>query len=182
MMLAAMALLGVMFLTDADEQADAALKARLAEQADSGMAEAEAAHKSARITSRTADFDREAGVMMFEGDVFVRYADAYDLRADRIFVFMSGTNALSRIVASGNISITNETRSGACDLAVFRNRSRELTLFGEGEDRLAKLVDGKTGDALEGSRIRFWLDSEQVEVTNSRISADVSGGGREILR
>lgn len=120
--------------------------------------------KSARIEARRTDLDRNEGVMMFEDDVFVEYLTDYTLNADRLFAFFKGTNALSRIVASGSVAFTNETRTGSCDLAVFRNSERRIELYG-GAEKPAKLAD-RSGASAEvvGSKITFWIDTEQVEV------------------
>ena len=133
--------------------------------------------KSARITSRKSDFDREANVVMFEGDVVARYSSDYTMCADRLYMFLSGTNELSRVVALGNVSITNATRSGDCAMATYRRKKGEVEMFGSGTNVLARLSEsGGNAARLEGTRIRFWLDTEQVEVDNPRISAESKGG------
>ena len=54
-------------------------------------------------------------------------------------------------------------------------------MFARGESGLAHLVErGEGGSELEGTRIKFWLDQEQVEVENSRISVDQKGGGAKL--
>ena len=132
---------------------------------------------SARITSQRSDFDREANVVMFEGDVVARYSSDYTMCADRLYMFFSGTNELSRVVALGNVSITNATRSGDCAMATYRRKKGEVEMFGKGTNVLARLNEsGENAAQLEGTRIRFWLDTEQVEVDNPRISAEAKGG------
>ena len=175
------AVLAVMLLTEPDEVIDAAAAAAISEDANrvelSGQKGAANEIKSARITSQTADLDRSAGVVMFEGDVVVRYSNDCTMCADRLYVFLAGTNELSRIVALGNVSITNDTRTGTCAMATFRRKKSEIEMFGNGKDVLARLVErGEDSGALEGSRIRMWLDTEQVEVDNPRISAESQGG------
>ena len=174
-------ILAVMLLTEPDEVIDAAAAAAISEDADrvelAGQKGDANEIKSARITSRAADLDRAAGVVMFEGDVVVRYSNDCTMCADRLYVFMAGTNALSRIVALGNVSITNDTRTGTCAMATFRRKRSEIEMFGDGKATFARLVDrGDDAGALEGGRIRFWLDTEQVEVENSRISSEQKGG------
>lgn len=134
---------------------------------------------SARITSRTSDFDMKAGVVMFEGDVCVRYSEDFVMCADRLYIFLAGTNELSRVVAVGAVSITNENRVGTCAMATYRRQRGEIEMFGEGKKSLASLSDGKGGArSLEGLRIRFWLGSEQAEVEKPRITADGNGGAK----
>lgn len=134
---------------------------------------------SARITSRTSDFDMKAGVVMFEGDVCVRYSEDFVMCADRLYIFLAGTNELSRVVAVGAVSITNENRVGTCAMATYRRQRGEIEMFGEGKKSLARLSDGRGGArSLEGLRIRFWLGSEQAEVEKPRITADGNGGAK----
>ena len=174
-------LLAVTFLLEPDEVLDAAAAAAISEDANrveiAGRAGRKDEIKSARITSRTADLDRREGVVMFEGDVVVRYSNDCIMCADRLYVFLAGTNELNRIVALGNVSITNETRTGTCSMATFRRKKSEIEMFGDGKEILARLVErGEDSGALEGSRIRFWLDTEQVEIEQPQISTEQKGG------
>ena len=174
-------LLAVMLITEPDEVIDAEAAAAISEDANrvevAGRKERETEVKSARITSRTADLDRKEGVVMFEGDVVVRYSNDCTMCADRLFVFLAGTNELSRVVALGNVSITNDTRTGTCAMATFRRKRSEIEMFGDGKGKLAHLAEnGDDAGAIRGSRIKFWLDTEQVEVENSRISTEQKGG------
>ena len=133
---------------------------------------------SARITSRTSDFDMKAGVVMFEGDVCVRYSEDFVMCADKLYIFLAGTNELSRVVV-GAVSITNENRVGTCAMATYRRQRGEIEMFGDGKKSLASLSDGRGGArSLEGLRIRFWLGSEQAEVEKPRITADGNGGAK----
>ena len=114
---------------------------------------------------------------MFEGDVTVRYSNDCMMCADRLYVFLAGTNELNRIVALGNVSITNDTRTGTCSMATFRRKKSEIEMFGDGTNVFARLVEkGEDSSTLEGARIRFWLDSEQVEIEQPRISAEQKEG------
>ena len=175
-------LLAVMLLTEPDEVVDVAAAAAISEDANrvelAGQKKGlESEIKSARITSRSADLDRKEGVVMFEGDVVVRYSNDCTMCADRLYMFVAGSNELSRVVALGNVSITNDTRTGTCAMATFRRKRSEIEMFGDGKGVLARLVErGEDEGALEGTCIRFWLDAEQVEVENSRISAEQKGG------
>ena len=178
------AILAVMLLTEPDEVIDAAAAAAISEDANRvelvGQKEAEI--KSARITSRSADLDRKEGVVMFEGDVVVRYSNDCTMCADRLYMFLAGSNELSRVVALGNVSITNDTRTGTCAMATFRRRRSEIEMYGDGSNVVARLAErGDDSAALEGTRIRFWLDTEQVEVEDSRISTEQKGGGMNFL-
>lgn len=125
--------------------------------------------QDATIVAERIDLDRDAGVVMFEKDVHINYANEYDLCADQLFVFLENTNQLTRVVAIGNVSVTNDTRIGTCHMAKFTKKTGQLELYGEEEDSMALLVDGVSGNKLYGGVIRFWLDSEQIEVEKSKI-------------
>lgn len=153
--------------------ADAVLDEEFRAEADEGNASPVRDElKSARIRSKRTDIDREEGVVMFEDDVFVEYSGDYTMNADRLFAFFKGSNTLSRIVATGGVVITNETRTGECSMAVFRNLERRIEMFGD-EKAPARLVE-RNGDHGEvcGSKITFWIDSEQVEVVSPVISLE----------
>lgn len=172
--------LAVMLLLDPNEAVDAAAAAAISADADrvelaDGSKRGEV--ERARITSRTSDFDRRAGVVMFEGDVKVCYSEDYTMCADRLYMFLSKSNEMNRVVAVGNVSISNETRTGTCSMARYLRKRGEIEMFADGEDRLARLVEsGENASSLEGSRIKFWLDSEQVEIENSRITSKQAEG------
>ena len=132
---------------------------------------------SMRIRSVSSDIDRGAGVMMFEGDVDVVHSDGYWMRADRVYVFLTASNELSRVVASGHVVMTNVSRSATCPLATYRRARREFEMFGDDSGEQARLVeDGAQRRELEGRRIRFWLDTEQVEVDGPRIKVEKKTG------
>ena len=134
------------------------------------------ANESVRIRSVSSDFDRKAGVILFDGHVVVEYANAYTLCADRVFAFLAESNRLNRVVADGNVTITNGTRVGMCALATYRKRKGEIEMFSEAGGAKARLVEmGERASDVQGDRIRFWLDSEQVEVRNAKISTEHDG-------
>lgn len=171
-------LLGVMLLLDPHEEVDAEAAAAVSEDADrvslpDGKANRQG-RGSARIRSESSAFDRNAGVILFEGSVVIEYEGDYTLCADRVYAFLTASNRLSRVVADGNIVISNETRVGTCALATYRKARNEIEMFGKVDGAKARLSEGgEQGSVLEGDRIRFWLDTEQVKVTNSRISTEV---------
>lgn len=173
------ALLSVMMVTDPGEIGEAdAVDVGRADPAGQPVVRKNA--ERVQITSRTSDFDRAEGVAMFEGDVVVRYDDDYVMSSDKLYIFLSGSNELSRIVAAGHVSITNETRVGTCSMATFRRRKAEIEMFWNGKDK-ARLADsGESSSVLEGSRIKFWLDSEQVEVDDSQIAIKSQGKEMEL--
>ncbi len=171
-------LLGVMLLLDPHEEIDAEAASDVSADADrvkiSGGAVRRQDQSSARIRSVSSVFDRAAGVVLFEGNVVIEYEDDYRLCADRVFVFLTASNRVSRVVADGNIVISNETRVGTCALATYRKAKNEIEMFGKIGGAKARLSEGgERTSAIEGDRIRFWLDTEQVEVTNSRISTEI---------
>lgn len=181
--------LSVMFLLEPEERVDVAGARAMSADADRVEVKGEADRKpaaekgqDARITSVSSDFDRQAGVALFEGNVVLRYASDYVLCADRLWAFMSGSNQLGRVVATGRVSITNETRVGSCEMAVYRRKRGEIEMFWDGTNALARLVEGgDEASALEGTRIKFWIDTEQVEVDDSRITAEEQRDRKKLL-
>ena len=130
-----------------------------------------------RIGGRSGDFDIGSGVVMFEGDVVGR-SDDFTICAEKLYAFLVGTNELNRIVTVGDVSITNGARVGTCAMATYRRKKGEIEMFGDDKaNRLACLKETAASmRMLEGTRIRFWVESEQVEVENSRITAEGRGG------
>ena len=128
------------------------------------------------VSGRSCDIDRAAGVVMLEGDVKMDHSDGYRMAADSVYLFLTASNELSRVVASGDVSLSDATREATCPLAVYRRRRREVEMFGDDKGGVARLVErGGSRRELEGRRIRFWLDTEQVEVDQPRITVDNPG-------
>lgn len=132
--------------------------------------------RAVKITSVRTDYDRREGVVMFDRDVFVDDPE-YKLHADRVYVFLDGTNELKRIVAIGNVAVTNGLRSGTCAKATYSRANSRLVMYGDNRTGTpARLEDnGKKRSELVGRKITFWTDTEQVEVEGSQITVDAGG-------
>ncbi len=129
--------------------------------------------RDAKITSETMSYDRKEGILFFDRNVYVD-DEQYQMHADRVYVFLNGTNDVKRLVALGNVALTNEFRSATCDKAVYMKAASKVIMYAP-EGGVATLKDeSQKGGTISGSRITFWLDSEQVEVQNSDIT--VPGG------
>ena len=125
--------------------------------------------RDAVITSERTDYDRKQGIILFDRNVFVD-DEQYQMHADQLFVFLDGTNDLKRIVAIGNVSITNESRTASCSRAVFSKAASKVIMYGDNTST-AKLSDpSQHGGMVEGKKITFWLDAEQVEVEGSTVN------------
>ena len=131
---------------------------------------------TAKITSASTYYDRKEGFAYFRGHVFVDDAK-YQLHADRAYVFMSGSNDLHRIVAMGNVAITNETKRAYGTKASYYRDPGMVVLYG-GDGQAAEVRDEtpKGPQVVRGKKIKFWTESEQVEVMEAEISAPTGGG------
>ena len=131
------------------------------------------------LRSIRADYDHQNGVAMFDGAVELRGREGkneYVLKCDQAFAFISGTNELRRVVALGGVSVKSGDREGSCDRAVFTRRDSKIVMYGDGEGVPARLADNsKRRSEVEGARITFWTDSEQVEVVESKVTIDTKG-------
>lgn len=136
-------------------------------------------NRSAKISARRTDLDRKAGVVLFDGGVHVSDPE-YALGAERIFLFLDAENSLKRIVADGMVSVTNGLRYGSCARATYSKASGKVVMYSD-EGIPARLVEeSHKRDEVEGKRITFWLDSEQVEVEGSKITVDGGAfGGKD---
>lgn len=142
--------------------------------------ESPAEARNVRITSDRTDYDRKEGVILFDGNVHVD-DDEYQMCSKQLYVFLDGTNELKRIVAIGDVAITNDTRHGSCAKAAYTKSIGKVVMYGDGKGTMAKLIDeGKRRSEVEGKKITFWIDSEQVEVEGSTVTLDAGGiGGKE---
>lgn len=133
--------------------------------------------RNVKVTSDRSTYLRKEGVLVFDGNVFVDDVE-FKMHADEVTLFLGGTNELKRIVAIGNVAVTNEFRSGTCAKATYNRALSRVVLYGdEAKGVTAKLKDeGKRKSQVEGRKITFWIDTEQVEVDGSTITVDVGKG------
>ena len=143
--------------------------------------------RMARITSDVTHYDRKEGLAVFTGHVHVD-DEQYQMHADKAYVFLEGTNALKRIVAIGHVALTNGLRVASGEKASYYKASGMVVLSG-GKEQCAEIVDTSKGQkqSLRGSKIKFWTNSEQVEVIDATIVAPASkagglGGAAGLLR
>ena len=140
--------------------------------------------RSAVITADRTDYDRKEGVILFDRNVYVD-DEQYQMHAERMFVFLDGTNDLKRLVAIGNVAITNDAKAAGCSRAVYTKAASRIVLYGD-DRHPAWLRDagGKKGDASEvrGKRITYWFDSETATVEGATIEMPgIKGGAKDIF-
>lgn len=129
----------------------------------------------AHITSASTFYDRKEGYAYFRGNVHVDDKE-YQLHADKAFVFFDGTNALKRIVAMGHVAMTNDTKRAYGDKASYY-RGPGMVVLSSGNGIDAEVCDEtpKGVNRVTGEKIRFWTNSQQVEVLKATISAPAAG-------
>lgn len=127
--------------------------------------------KTVKITSVRADYDRRDGVIFFDENVVVEDPE-FTMHADKLHVFVDQLNQLKRIVVTGHVAITNELKRGYCNRATFVKDIHRIIMFGVPGAPARLVDDSKKRSVVEGSKITFWTDSEQVEVDAPTILLD----------
>ena len=133
--------------------------------------------RDAIITADRTDYDRKEGVVLFDRNVHVDDTQ-YQMHADRLFLFLEGTNDLKRLVAIGHVAITNEDKRAYCARATFNKKLGRVVMYSSDEITAELREEGKKGSDVKGEKITFWLDSEQVEVENPVITMPGGIGGQ----
>lgn len=150
-------------------------KSKAGESVAQTESKAKKSKRPAKISSRSTYYDRKEGIGVFTGKVHVD-DEEYQMHADKVYLFMKGTNELDRIVAVGNVAMTNDTkRAYGAKVSYYRNPG--LVVLYSGDGIVAEVRDtAKSGDQIvRGKKIRFWTDSEQVEVLDAEITAPTEG-------
>ena len=138
--------------------------------------------QEARITSDSTYSDRKEGLVVFKGRVHVDDAE-YQMHSERGYLFLSETNSLRRIVAIGNVSLTNGQKRAYADKVIYRRDNGLVILHGAQGAPATVIEDTAAGErSVRGRKIRFWVDREQVEVIEADISAPKTSGGASALR
>ena len=166
----------------AEEVADPAVKETVEKKAGASKPEKKAKavkqpERDAIITADRTDYDRKEGVVLFDRNVHVDDTQ-YQMHADRLFLFLEGTNELKRLVAIGHVAITNEDKRAYCARATFSKKLGRIVMYSSDEITAELCEDGKKGSNVKGEKITFWLDSEQVEVENPVITMPGGIGGQ----
>ena len=109
--------------------------------------------------------------------------EQYQLHADKAYVFMQGTNDVRRIVAIGNVAMTNETkRAYGAKVSYYKDDGMVVLYSGDGITAEVRDESKEQDQVVRGKKIKFWIDSEQVEVTDADISAPTSGLGSDGIK
>ncbi len=135
-----------------------------------------ASPRSVKVTSDRATYLRKEGVIAFEGNVFVD-DEEFKMHAREVSLFLEGTNTLKRVVAIGDVAVTNGVRSGSCAKATYNKALSKVVLYGDAKTGVTARLrdDGRRKSEVEGRKITFWIDTEQVEVEGSTVTVDASG-------
>ena len=130
---------------------------------------------TARVTADRAYYDHGEGYAYFSGRVFVDDAE-HPLHAWRAYACMDGTTDLKRIVALGNVAVTNETKRAYGGKASYYRKSGMVVLEAS-EDAPAEVRDEAREGAqvVRGKKIKFWTKTQQVEVQDAWIPVQRSG-------
>lgn len=176
--------------TESEKVADVSVEKAVAEKPVSDAAEKKVEKKEKKapprdaiITADRTDYDRKEGVVLFDRNVYVD-DEQYQMHTDRLFLFLDGTNDLKRLVAIGNVAITNENRRAYCARATFNKKLGRIVMYSSDEITASLREEGKKGSEVKGEKITFWIDSEQVEVENPVITmpGGFGGGGKDGLK
>ncbi len=160
--------------------------------------------RPAVITAERTDYDRKEGIILFDRNVYVD-DEQYQMHADRVFLFFDvdknsgstngvsrakGTNDVSRAagdvrreVAIGNVAMTNDAHRAYGAKATYSKKNGLVVLY-SGDGITAEVRDESKAQPqiVRGKRIRFWIDSEQVEVDEADLTGAAPSGGAASLK
>ena len=168
--------------------------------------------RPAKITSDTTVYNRKEGIASFEGHVHVddeqyqMHADRvflfFDVDADAtngvrhakgtndVHRTAKGTNDVSRaagdvrrVVAIGHVAMTNEAHRAYGAKATYSKKNGLVILY-SGDGITAEVRDESKAQPqiVRGKRIRFWIESEQVEVDEADLTGAAPSGGAASLK
>ena len=137
---------------------------------------ADAVPRTVKVTSDRATYLRKDGVIAFEGNVCVDDIE-FKMHAREVNLFLEGTNDLKRVVAIGDVVVTNGVRNGSCAKATYNKALSKVVLYGDPKTGVMAVLrdEGKRRSKVEGRKITFWVDTEQVEVDGSTVTVDAGG-------
>ena len=94
-----------------------------------------------------------------------------------------GSSEVRRIVAIGNVAMTNEMRRAYGAKATYSKKQGLVVLY-SGDGITAEVRDESKAQPqiVRGKRIRFWIGTEQVEVDEADLTGPAPSGGAESLK
>ena len=168
--------------------------------------------RPAKITSDTTVYNRKEGIASFEGHVHVddeqyqMHADRvflfFDVDKDStngvhrakgtndVHKAAKGTDDMRRaagdvrrVVAIGHVAMTNDAHRAYGSKATYSKKNGLVVLY-SGDGITAEVRDESKAQPqiVRGKRIRFWIDSEQVEVDEADLTGAAPSGGAASLK
>ena len=114
------------------------------------------------ITAERLEFDYKELVVAFDENVHV-VDPQFSLVADRVLVFLEGTNQMKRIIALGNVDMVQTDRHATCAKAVYDRATGQVVMTGTP-------VLSRGSDRVAGKEIVLHLNDERVIVTGATMS------------
>jgi lipopolysaccharide export system protein LptA len=125
-----------------------------------------------KITSNRLESDSKLKTAEFIGNVIARQASTV-INAERLKIFYQGdignragpvsnNNAITKIIASGNVQIKMDDREAEADTATYITKTKELTLIGAD----AKVSQGD--NFISGSKIIFYRSDGRTIVEGNQ--------------
>ena len=134
---------------------------------------------SPTVTAKWTCADAGGEYIYLSGDARV-VDETCEIRAARAYVFWDGTNDLRKVVAFGNVAVTNGTRCAYGDTMMYFS-DEGLVVLSAGTGRMAEVRDAVTdGDktAVRGAKVRFWTQTGQAEVLEAEAKVPGQKGAR----
>ncbi len=133
------------------------------------------ADKTVKIDAPSAYYDKKEGFVAFRGGV--SFADGeYQLHSDRVFVFTDASNSVRRVVALENVAVTNGPKRAYGVKASYYKQTGMVVLYGNAETPAIVRDESRVDDQeIVGEKLKFWVNSKQVEVLKAHIKSPVQG-------
>ena len=88
-----------------------------------------------------------------------------------------------RVVAIGNVAMTNDAHRAYGAKATYSKKNGLVVLYsGDGITAEVRDESKEQPQIVRGKRIRFWIDSEQVEVDEADLTGAAPAGGAQSLK
>jgi lipopolysaccharide export system protein LptA len=123
------------------------------------------------ITSERLEYDYKESVVLFDENVKVQDPQ-FTLNADRVLVYLEGTNEVRQVRALGNVRVVSGERSASCKQAVYTRASGQIVMTGEA-------VLQRQNDQIWGKQITIWVNDQRMECVAPRMviqPATLKGG------
>lgn len=130
-----------------------------------GLSTFSLAEEKLTVTSNQQKIDYAQRLLTYQGDVKASWGE-YVFKANQLQVYLTEENTLNKIIATGNVNITqSKVMSASCQKITYTRADGMLTLEGN------VTYEDNLGNTLSASMVKIWTNEQKLEAEGEPVKA-----------